>query len=458
MKILFGTNSWPCGVLDIGSYLASLRLAEIRIAPIIPGVFDRLGSEFRKIIAEFRPDFIGLRIEGGMFELVCKQIREIREISDTPIILGGPGSDNHPHEIVSQSGADYIFIGEAELTLAEFIKNAVEGKFPPHSVIYSPDRPSIEVLRGNRLDFSLLEGYENHPPFDSLYFTSSRGCPGKCAFCTKQHGSQFRAKLPQQLLEEIEAADHLVKLRKIGVSSWKLFEHLDESFPHKDSHVSWASVYDEDFFLDRDRSCEFFRLWKKSPLRERYRLSFQTNPCSLLDEAGGKIEAELWNCFNEIKPMIQLGAESFHRPLLERWNKRHSLGQLEAVLDSLDETKMDYTVFHIQCDYDTDLPELFDSSRALLAAARRHPRMRIASSPFMIPLYGTEIHRRLESAGRLKIGHFTELDMPHPEWIASELARLADLIDEELQWALYPQRRETALENIETILSHYPIP
>ena len=50
--------------------------------------------------------------------------------------------------------------------------------------------------------------------------------------------------------------------------------------------MGWAAIYDEDFFLDRRRATAFFTRWQRSPLAERYRLSLQTNPCSLLGRDG----------------------------------------------------------------------------------------------------------------------------------------------------------------------------
>ncbi len=193
--------------------------------------------------------------------------------------------------------------------------------------------------------------------------------------------------------------------------------------------VRWLSIFDEDFFLDRDRATDFFRRFAALPHARRYRLSFQSNPRTLLvKKPNGSYEAdaELFAWIDRLKPMIQLGAESFHPDVLRRWNKRHTLEQLETVLEALDATRQDYTVFHIQADYFTTPGELRASTRLLLDAASRHRRMRIASSPLMIPLYDTDIRRQLTFSQQQSIRDFTDYERPHPEWLAPSLAEEID--------------------------------
>jgi hypothetical protein len=243
-------------------------------------------------------------------------------------------------------------------------------------------------------------------------------------------------------------ADGAIRLRR-----WRLFQHVDD--PRlRDREVGWAAVFDEDFFLHRKRAVEFFHLWSESPLSPRYRLSFQTNPCTLLTSQG-RVHGELLDWIDRLKPMIQLGAESFHPELLARWQKRHTVPQLEAVLDALDGTGQDYTVFQILTDFDSTPEELLETVRLLIDAGYRHPRMRIASSPFTIPLYDSETRATLEFSGRLggdRVRHFTDYERPQPGWMDPLVADLADRADAQLQWALEFAHREAALGSVFEIL------
>jgi len=304
--------------------------------------------------------------------------------------------------------------------------------------------PRAEVIATNPLDFCLLHGFEQ--AVDSLFFTGGRGCPGVCTFCSRLHGGRLRVKGARQLLDEIAAADAAVAAGRLQVGRWPLFRWAEGS-PWTDRLVAWAAVYDEDFFLSVPRALEFFALWSESPLRHRYRLSVQTNPCSLL-ASDGRVHTELLSWIDRLKPMVQLGAESFHPELLARWNKRHGVAQLETVLDALDRTRQDYTVFQLLSDYESTPGEVLDAVWLLVRAGFRHRRMRIASSPFTIPLYDSDTRRVLEFSGRLSSEHisdFTDFERPHPEWMDPLAAELADLADAELRYALEPEHRDAAL-------------
>ena len=100
-------------------------------------------------------------------------------------------------------------------------------------------------------------------------------------------------------------------------------------------------------------------------------------------------------------------------------------------------------------DFESAPEEVVDAVWLLAAAARRHPRMRIASSALMIPLYDSDVRRRLEFGGRLRpeqIGRFTDYERPHAEWMDPLAAELAERADAELQFALRPEHRDAALD------------
>ncbi len=478
----------------------------------VPGA----GGQFLARLVEFDPHLVGFRIEGGEVEQVRALVRAVRLVSQAEVILGGPTATSHPQEVLTECEADYVFAGEAEETLSLFLKLAqrhnskdLQPEIPGLGFRYggrtwvntlprdgygqsaadvdrqparglapfAAQRPegcetemvpvpfrspgclrnlvrpvaSQQVIAASRLDWSLLENFTT--PFDSLFFTGGRGCPGACSFCSKLHGQEVRTKTARQLLDEITAADARLAEGAIRLCRWRLFQYVED--PRlQDREVGWAAVFDEDFFLHRKRAVEFFRLWSESPLLSRYRLSFQTNPCTLLTSQG-RFHGELLDWIGRLKPMIQLGAESFHADLLTRWHKRHTVPELETVLAALDTTGQDYTVFQLLTDFESTPEELLETLRLLIAAGYRHPRMRIASSPFTIPLYDSDTRAMLEFSGRLGKGcvrHFTDYEKPQPGWMHPLVADLADRADAQLQWALDFAHREAALGSVFEVL------
>jgi hypothetical protein len=444
------------------------------------------GAMVRKLI-DFAPHVVGFRLDTGGLADLRKFVAAARALTDAEIVVGGPTATSHPREVLEECDADYVFAGEAEESFLEFLRlgwapnsrdRAAEipgltfryGGCIHHNTLPADGyqqtaldvdrdlrgqrrinaqnllRPVVEqeLLAANRLDWSLLENFQRE--FDSLFFIGGRGCPGECTFCARLHGQQVRVKEAGQLLDEIAHADANVRAGKIKLSRWRLYQHVDDP-ALRDRLVSWAAIYDEDFFLHRRRAIEFFTLWDRSPLRERYRLSVQTNPCSLL-AAKGQFHPELWRWIDRLKPMIQLGAESFHDSLLLRWRKRHNLAELEAVITELDRTRQDYTVFQILTDFESTPAEFLESLRLLVRAAFRHRRMRIASGPYTIPLYESDLRKTLEHGGRIPhqpAVHFTDYECPQPRWMDPLVAELADLADAELHFSLMPEHRDAAL-------------
>ena len=492
IRVLLATAGWPSGILEVGSWAVRRPGVEVAILRIDGDDDGRLMEKLQG----WRPHVVGFRVEGEPFAPIRQWTQTVREFSDAEVVLGGPTATSHPIDLLEWSGADYVFAGEAEETFSQFLELARRpnsrdllplvpgmayrfgggvyhntlpadgfglslldvgtGCGTPLSNLRSGIRPiaSKEVLSCCRLDWSLLAGFDQ--PFDSLYFTGGRGCPGACSFCANLHGTQVRIKSAGQLLEEIERADVCVAEGRLQVTRWPLFAHVDDG-DFRMREVGWAAIYDEDFFLNVPRAIEFFGLWSRSTLSERYRISLQTNPCSLLSKRG-VVHSELLRWIDRVKPMVQLGAESFNPVLLTRWHKRHDLAQLNLVLDALDSTGQDYTVFQLLTDFDTTAEELIETLRLLILAAFAHPRMRIASSPYTIPLYDSDTRRSLEFSGRLpreRIQDFRDYERPHPEWMDGLVAELADLADERLHWTVNPETRNGALlETMPVVVQH----
>ncbi|MDZ7615430.1 MAG: cobalamin-dependent protein [Patescibacteria group bacterium] len=488
-RILLGAFGWPSGLLEVGSWAAQQGLAEVVVWQLSGRPDD--DAPFTAKLLAMRPHVVGFRAEAGMLDAIRGYVNLVREHVEAEIVLGGPTATSHPRDLLERAGADYVFTGEAEEPFAQFLRLAREGRSTdslpeipgmayrhggrtwvntlptdgygrsvaetdartPTATARSQRRclenlvrpvPPAELIAANRLDFTLLDGFRQS--VDSLFFTGGRGCPGTCTFCSRLHGSAVRVKGARQLIGEIASADEAVAEGRIQIGRWPLFRWTDAP-PTAHREVAWAAVYDEDFFLAKHRAVEFFRLWSESPLQEHYRLSVQTNPCSLLAR-DGRVDTELLSWIDRLKPMVQLGAESFHPGLLARWHKRHNVSQLEAVLDAFDGTAQDYTVFHLLSDYDSTPDEVLDAAWLLARAGFRHRRMRVASSPLTIPLYDSDTRRMLEFGGRLapdRTLDFTLFERPHPEWMDPLAAKLADLADAELRYALQPEHRDAAL-------------
>ncbi len=112
------------------------------------------------------------------------------------VAVGGPyvstSSDLVPE-------ADFIFVGEAETTLPEFIDDLKRGS--PKRIYQAVERPSL--LSTPVPDFSLIDINQ----YSSMNVQFSRGCPFSCEFCDiiEIYGRSPRTKSSEQMLAEMEA-------------------------------------------------------------------------------------------------------------------------------------------------------------------------------------------------------------------------------------------------------------
>jgi len=128
---------------------------------------------------------------------ICKGFRE----KNIPVALGGTYAGLYQNELSDL--ADYLFVGEAEETWPEFLRQWQNGNARGTYVAQShPD------LSGSPApDWSLIDAR------DYLYLTvqTSRGCPNNCDFCDviQYFGRDYRTKSIPQILAEVKTAHQL---------------------------------------------------------------------------------------------------------------------------------------------------------------------------------------------------------------------------------------------------------
>lgn len=151
-----------------------------------------------KRIASKDPLFVGITVlTGNQTRFSARMSREIRKLSDVPIVWGGVHPSLVPEQTLGEDYVDFIVMGEGEETIVELAK-AIEKKMEPKSVLgigykkngklhFTGQRPFIKDLDRYRADWELLDIRKY---LMSLWdcrrvikFITSRGCPYNCAFC-----------------------------------------------------------------------------------------------------------------------------------------------------------------------------------------------------------------------------------------------------------------------------------
>lgn len=184
-------------------------------------------GEILRQVEEFQPDIVGVScaytsLESDSFEIIDR-IKE--RWPDKLLVVGGAHASANPAHVLRNPHINLVAIGEGEYIIRE-IARRVEAGVPWTDVKgtarmaagrfqANPRQEYIEDLDALRPAWHLLdmERYFRHP--DNAYATmrprsvdiiSSRGCPGRCVFCSIHTvwGRKWRARTPANVVDEIE--------------------------------------------------------------------------------------------------------------------------------------------------------------------------------------------------------------------------------------------------------------
>jgi len=210
---------------------------------IIDAVTDRLSvDETISELASFSPDILGFTMTTYMFFQALSWIKEIKKRTGLPVLIGGQHLGTYPKETMTHRQIDYAVIGEAEVTLPEFLEALEKGKslkrvkgiaFRQNGkiVITTPqDRfmainkvpfPSRHLLDNSKY-YNIVSTRKNFTPM-----ITSRGCPFRCIFCDLKK-TKWRMRSPKNVVDEMEEC-------------------------YKDFDVREIDFYDSSFTVDKKR-------------------------------------------------------------------------------------------------------------------------------------------------------------------------------------------------------------
>ncbi len=145
-------------------------------------------------VADMAPDLIGLSVVTNQFAYSCELARELRAVSDAPIICGGTHATMAPQETIGTELFDYVCVGEGEHATLELADALVGGAdttsirniwaLRDGIVHRNPVRPFADLNALPRKDYELFD-------FQRLIdakqgwvgLMPTRGCPFRCGYC-----------------------------------------------------------------------------------------------------------------------------------------------------------------------------------------------------------------------------------------------------------------------------------
>ena len=252
-------------------------------------VEDQPLSEF---VQEFKPHLVGITANTPQVKQAWRHAREIKNVWDVPIVIGGPHpsvvSEDLDFESLTKGPIDIVVRGEGEATWIE-ISNKVEDFLRHHptfstaelmdpakgiwkdvlGITYktsdgemhrNPDRPAIpdlDSLPWPAYHLFKMERYTNLQPATdavdgskSFSILTSRGCPYRCTFCSQSiMPVKWRSRTPENVIAEWEHLVHDLEAQEIGVlddsaniRKKRLHEIADLLIERKLNHVPWIFV------------------------------------------------------------------------------------------------------------------------------------------------------------------------------------------------------------------------
>ncbi|HEY6083406.1 MAG TPA: radical SAM protein, partial [Chitinophagaceae bacterium] len=309
----------PLGTL----YAAALmRKNGYRVA-LFDTMFSQSPDEATVRIQAETPDFFVVYDDGfnyltkmcltNMREAGLRMIRLAKEKGCTVIVSSSDSADHF--EKYLSGGADFVLIGEAELTLLE-LTNAIQGGVKDFSaipglayrengaIIRTPGRNVIKDLDSlpyPAWDLIEMDAYRqswlSRAGYFSLNIATTRGCPFKCNWCAKPiYGNRYNARSPENVVGELKYLKE-----KYG------FDHI------------WFC--DDIFGLKPGWVHEFANIAVKEDLHFKFRIQCRAD---LLLQENYIADLARAGCDN-----IWMGAESGSQKVLDAMDKGTTIPQIE---------------------------------------------------------------------------------------------------------------------------------
>lgn len=139
------------------------------------------------------------------------------------VIVSSSDSTDHYQQYLNE-GADFVLIGEGELTLHELIQKLEAGETNYEAIkgiaylneageaVKNSSRPilrELDQLPQPAWDLVDVDAYKqiwlNSHGYFSLNIATTRGCPFKCNWCAKPiYGNRYNSRSPERVVQEIE--------------------------------------------------------------------------------------------------------------------------------------------------------------------------------------------------------------------------------------------------------------
>ncbi len=183
----------------VGAKYLAAPLGLMTVAALLPAEWEikLIDTNVEPLLAEHF-EWADLVFTGGMLpqQVGIQDIIRLSHLKNKPVVVGGPDPTSQPNLYQS---ADYLVLGEGEVTIPFFLKDLADGiRGGQYTSSEYADMSKAVVPRYDLINF-------NNYVHLNIQFT--RGCPFNCEFCDiiELYGRKPRSKTPGQMIRELQA-------------------------------------------------------------------------------------------------------------------------------------------------------------------------------------------------------------------------------------------------------------
>ncbi len=321
-----------------------------------------------------KPDMIAVSLLEDLFPAVRSLLGSIRLQFDGPIIVGGPMATLAPEIVATHlPEADVVLRGDAEAVFIDALDQIIRsGAIEANEGTTWPAGCVVRALNGwwtEHLDRIPLTRDPGSSPIDfsgvtaefarsGLEFSTSRGCPHRCVFCSHVHGRKIRRmpidRIKAQLEDYREHLGHLNRQSSLPPDAWTV------------------NLNDDDLLADPSRAESIMKVLRDVGLKV---WGIQTSLRAL--QSGEQRKRILGavgipDLYPGGRPLLWIGTDAFAPDRLKRLQKITHSVDLEAICGDLEAAAVSGYHYWIITDADSDWEELFHELLILRSLGTRY--------------------------------------------------------------------------------------
>lgn len=219
--------------LGLAYLIASLKKNGITKVDVYDQGLEADDEVLYRRIERLRPRVIAVTTFSYSFALADSLVRELKQRTGIPVILGGPHVSAVRGSVLSASCADFAMYGESDLTFLSFLRelcgerrweivdNLIWRNTSGEITVNKP-APFIKDLDSLPFPDMGAFGFERYPYFKikRMPLLTSRGCPYGCNYCSVKlsMGRTFRPRSPENVVAEIKHWKSVYGIRDFDIN------------------------------------------------------------------------------------------------------------------------------------------------------------------------------------------------------------------------------------------------